>query len=544
MARRSDRYDDGRYEDERYEDRGYRDDDRYEDGGYEDDRYSEDSYEDAPYEDSEDDPYEGSGYDERYDDRYDRDRYDDRYDRGRYDDRYDNDRYDERYDDRYGDEDDEDDAYGAAAGRRKSARSSSHESRGSEKHAKSAHSAKASHSSHNSHSDSAHGSGSAKHRGSSKADRSGKDKGKKKTGRIILFAAEIIILLAVIGVLYFVTRVEKVGKVDLPVARLEQHISQEVKESAESGQMKGYKNLAFFGVDSTEGNLRSNTRSDSIIICSINEDTGDVKLVSVYRDTYLNLGNDSYNKCNAAYAKGGPEQAINMLNANMDLNIQDFVTIGFGGLTDVIDALGGVEISVEQDEISHLNNYQSTMAKEINYRGNGTYTEVTSPGLQTLNGLQATAYCRIRYTTGWDYKRAARQREVLYAAVAKAKKANVAQLTEIANSVFGEIYTSLDLSEIIDELALLQGYNFQSEDTDQMRNGFPQEELRIQANLGKAVGDSVVPRSLADNVRWLHKFLFDEEDYQVSQTVQSYSNVIDSNTGGAVHEPMTDADHT
>lgn len=114
-----------------------------------------------------------------------------------------------------------------------------------------------------------------------------------------------------------------------------------MNENVENNEvMQGYRNIALFGVDSQEGSLGKGTRSDTIIIASINQDTGDVKLVSVFRDTYLNLGNDNYNKCNAAYAKGGPEQAIMMLNKNLDMNITDYVTVGFDGLIEVIDALG------------------------------------------------------------------------------------------------------------------------------------------------------------------------------------------------------------
>lgn len=369
------------------------------------------------------------------------------------------------------------------------------------------------------------------------------NKGKSRK-RIVFLIIELLVLLLVLGALYLVTRVDKVEKADLPEEVIEENISQEVKESAETGMMKGYRNLVFFGVDSTKGDLRQNTRSDAIMICSINEDTGEVKLVSVYRDTLLNLYNDEYNKCNAAYAKGGPEQAINMLNMNLDLNITDFVTVGFGGLTDVVDALHGIEISVEEDEISHLNNYQSTMAKEINYRGNGTYDEVTQPGLQTLNGLQATAYCRIRYTSGWDYKRAARQREVLYAVMDKAKTASPAELAQIANNAFSKVYTSLDLQEILDYASVLQNYSFSEENTEEMQNGFPQLDQRIQANLGGALGDCVIPRDLDDNVVWLHQFLFGDKDYQVSEMVQYCSNHIADMTEGAVPEEMTDADHT
>ncbi len=345
---------------------------------------------------------------------------------------------------------------------------------------------------------------------------SAREREKKKRGKIILFIVEIFILLIMVAVLYAVLKVEKVGKVDLNEEKLV--INEEVKERAETTKMKGYRNIALFGVDSTTGALAKNTRSDTIIIASINLDTGDCKLVSVYRDTYLNLSNDTYNKCNAAYMKGGPEMAINMLNMNLDMNITDFITVGFAGLADTIDALGGVMIDVDEAEINHLNSYQFTMAEDLKR----PYKEVTSTGYQLLTGLQATAYCRIRYTAGDDFKRTERQREVIMAMADKAKTASAATLNQIANDVFNEIYTSLDLTEIVELLGGISDYNI----VDQA--GFPYEEYRTTGTIGSK-GSCVIPVDLKESVEWLHKFLFDEA-YTASSEVQSYSEKIRSDT--------------
>ncbi len=225
-------------------------------------------------------------------------------------------------------------------------------------------------------------------KGSGKKASSRKAQAKKQRRRIIIFIIEIIILVIAVFVLYTVLSGTKSGKLDLDENEI--IINPQVKE-AEETTMKGYRNIALFGVDSTTGALTKNTRSDTIMIASINQDTGECRLVSVYRDTYLNLSNDSYNKCNAAYAKGGPEMAINMLNMNLDLNITDFVTVGFAGLTDTIDALGGVYIDVDDSEISHLNNYQLCIAEDLKR----SYTPVSSTGYQLLDGLQATVVSAI-----------------------------------------------------------------------------------------------------------------------------------------------------
>lgn len=345
-----------------------------------------------------------------------------------------------------------------------------------------------------------------------------KQQAKKQRRRIIIFIIEIIILVIAVVVLYGVMKGTGTGKVEL---NDEDIIINDTVEKAQETTMKGYRNIALFGVDSTTGALTKNTRSDTIMIASINQDTGECKLVSVYRDTFLNLSNDSYNKCNAAYAKGGPEQAINMLNMNLDMNITDFVTVGFAGLTDTIDALGGVMIDVDSSEISHLNNYQLCIAEDLKR----SYTPVEETGYQLLDGLQATGYCRIRYTAGDDFKRAERQREVLLAVADQAKKASLPQLTSTADAVFDEVYTSLDLAEIVDMLGNVGTYYISD------HAGFPQETNRTVATIGSK-GSCVIPLSLEDNVRWLHKFLFDADDYEPSETVKRCSEKIYEETNG------------
>ena len=368
---------------------------------------------------------------------------------------------------------------------------------------------------------SSHSSG---HKGSGKKSSgkksSKKAQAKKQRRRIIIFIIEIIILVIAVFVLYSVLSGTKSGKLDLDEDKI--IINEQVRD-AEETTMRGYRNIALFGVDSTTGALTKNTRSDTIMIASINQDTGECKLVSVFRDTYLNLSNDSYNKCNAAYAKGGPEMAINMLNMNLDLNITDFVTVGFAGLTDTIDALGGVYIDVDNAEIGHLNNYQLCIAEDLKR----SYRPVESTGYQLLDGLQATGYCRIRYTAGDDFKRAERQREVLSAVADQAKKASLPQLTETANAVFDEVYTSLDLTEIVEMLGNVTNYYIS--DTA----GFPQENNRATGTIGSK-GSCVIPVNLEDNVRWLHQFLFDDYDYEPSARVKECSDKIYSDTNGYI----------
>lgn len=341
---------------------------------------------------------------------------------------------------------------------------------------------------------------------------SAKAKAKKKRKRILLFVGEILLLAVMLLVLWGVTRTEKVGYLEIPEEDIviNESVSEEQLEV-----MKGYRNVALFGVDSTVGALTKNTRSDTIIIASINQDTKEIKLVSLYRDTFLNLGNDKYNKCNTAYAVGGPKQAISMLNANLDLNISEFVTVGFAGLVDVVDALGGIPMEITNAEIVHLNNYQYGIAENLKR----DYKPVTSAGMQVLDGMQATGYCRIRYTKGDDFRRAERQRDVLKAIMDKSKEASVTQLIEIANNVFEEVYTSFGLTEITELLGEASEYKVVADD------GFPREDMRWTGNIGSP-GDCIVPNDLVGNVSWLHEFLFDESGYVPSNEVQGYSSHI------------------
>ncbi len=349
---------------------------------------------------------------------------------------------------------------------------------------------------------------------------------KKKQKRIILFMVEILVLAVLVAILYTVLKTGNIQKITVN----EDNITTELNENVVNNEaLKGYRNIALFGVDSRDGDLGKGTRSDTIIVASINEDTGDIKLCSVYRDTYMNLSNDSYNKCNSAYAKGGPEQAIIMLNMNLDLNITDYVTVGFEGLTQTIDALGGVYIDVTEAEIPHLNNYQISMVgtttdgKTFTATEGKDYTAVTTPGYQKLNGLQATAYCRIRYI-GDDFERARRQRDVLSAVMEQAKKASASDLNKILNKVLPNVATSLDVDEMVGMLSNVAKYNIVGKD------GFPFESNRATGKVG-GKGSCVIPNNLAENVALLHEFLFNESGYTVSKEVQSYSNKIASDTG-------------
>ena len=344
----------------------------------------------------------------------------------------------------------------------------------------------------------------------------------KKRRRIILFTLELLLLVVLGVVLWGVLKQTSTQKININEEEIVQQFNQTVEENA---AMKGYRNIALFGIDARDDDLGKGNRSDTIMIASINLDTCEVRLMSVYRDTYMNLGNDKYSKCNAAYAAGGPQQAVMMLNMNLDMNITDYVSVGFLGMIDVIDNLGGVQIDVREEEIQHLNNYQASMfSTESQAKITDDYVKVTQPGLQTLNGMQATAYCRIRATAGDDFRRAERQRTVLMAIMEKAKSASFSELNAALDSALPHVATSLDTSEMLDVLKDVAKYSIVAND------GFPFEDSRATGKVG-AAGSCVIPLSLESNVVKLHQFFFDSEEYTPSDEVKSYSSRVAKDTG-------------
>ena len=337
---------------------------------------------------------------------------------------------------------------------------------------------------------------------------------KRRTRRRVLFAVEVLILLILAVGIYVASKLDKVQKKD--VSEDDIIINEEIS-SEEAEVLSGYTNIALYGIDSREGKLDIEAHSDTLMIASINNKTKEIKLVSVYRDTYLDNTNGEYRKATECYYFGGPERSMNMLNKNLDLNIKDFVTVDFGVLADVVDELGGIEIDVQEDELTHLNNYQvegsQVTGKEI--------VTVESAGLQTLNGLQTLSYCRIRYTEGNDFKRSERQRTVLEKIIAKAKTTDLLTLNSIIDKVAPDLLTSLSTAEILSLAKDVASYDM-GETT-----GFPFDYQT--ANI--SAGDCVVPVNLSNNVLQLHQWMFGSNGYTPSSTVQEISNTIINNTG-------------
>lgn len=333
--------------------------------------------------------------------------------------------------------------------------------------------------------------------------------------KALLLVAEILVLLILAIVLFLITKFSKIQKEQLNLENIviNEDLSEETKEL-----MSNYQTIALFGLDNRKNGSLSSGRSDVIMLANINRKTHEVKLVSIYRDTYLNTGNDIYEKCNAAYARGGPEQAISMLNSNLDLAITDYVTVDFNAIIECIDLLGGVDMTITDEEATLMLGY----IRELNELTDHTSKCPTSGGTYTLDGVQATAFARIRYGGGDDYKRTERQRAVIAAMVDKAQKSNLKTINALINQVFGDIQTSFSNADLI----ALAADVFQYKITD--TSGFPFE--KVTHKYAKE-GDVVIPCDLSSNVTALHEFLFGNTTYAPSNTVRKNSSDIINKTG-------------
>ncbi|TAH71162.1 MAG: LytR family transcriptional regulator [Anaerolineaceae bacterium] len=333
-------------------------------------------------------------------------------------------------------------------------------------------------------------------------------KGKRKIWLTTLLIIEAIFLILIILFTWGYKKLEET------IDKIPRDISQdeEIIEPPEVIIPEGYKNFLIFGVDTRDNSLKKGN-SDTIIVVSINNKTHDVKMVSIYRDTYAFIPNIGYDKINAAYANGGYSLAINTINLNYDLDIRKYVTVNFQIVVEAVDYLGGITLDITKEELKYLNGY----VRELN-KVNGTDVPgLKSAGTQNVNGTQATAYARIRYTAGGDFKRTERQRIVLDKMFEKAKKLGIAKLNKMVDKFLPMIYTNLSNKDIIDLLKYFFSYDIVEQ------TGFPfEKEAKTYQRLSY-----VFPINLYENVAKLHLMLFEEENYIPSANVQDYSSYIE-----------------
>lgn len=304
----------------------------------------------------------------------------------------------------------------------------------------------------------------------------------------------ILILLGLtlgIGYAFISDKLSNVNFVDIDEANIELN-------SGVEQELKDYRNIAIFGLDSRDDSF-SNSRSDCIIIVSINKKTNDVKLTSVYRDTYVDIEGHGLDKITHAYAYGGPELAINTLNKNLDLNITEFVTVNFDTVETIVDSIGGITLTITDSE-----------ASQIGFSSGGTYT---------LDGKEALAYSRIRKIDS-DYQRTERMRTVLEAVFNKVKKQELSEISNFVDIVLPHISTNMSTNSIISLVPSAVFYKI----TDS--TGWPYDVSGYSSDAWYGV-----PVTLESNVKEFHQNIFGISDYTPSETVEEISDSIIAETG-------------
>lgn len=331
----------------------------------------------------------------------------------------------------------------------------------------------------------------------------------KRKKRAIFLVVEVLILSVLSVVAYGMMKMDKINVQDIQTNVTNKNLN-----------LDDYTNVALFGLDARIGET-DGVRSDTIIVASIDNKNKKINLISVFRDTFLQQKDGTYDKANSAYAYGGAQEAVDMLNKNLDLDIEDYASVNFKALADVVDLLGGIEIELTLEEIGHLNNY-SVETSEVTGL---SYTPLPAEaGNYNLSGVQAVSYARIRYTDGGDFKRAERQRIVLEKIMQGLKKAGILKLNKIIDKVLPEVTTSLDMKQMLQMAEYLIEYDMGS------TTGFPFENQTPDYISGYS-GSYVVPVNLQANVEELHATLFAGKEYEPSETLVQISNEIIYMTG-------------
>ena len=334
----------------------------------------------------------------------------------------------------------------------------------------------------------------------------------KIIGIILLVIVVLIVIAAGIGLGFVYSKLGKMNVQELDETDI--GIDEEIKV-----KLSKYRNIAIFGIDSREDDYGLGNRSDCIIIASLNQETKDIKLISVYRDTYMQIGHNGkqiLDKVTHAYSYGGAQNAVKALNANLDLNITEYVTVNFDAVIAAVDAMGGITIDIDSSELEYINQYINGTSESSGVDS----SNITKTGRQTLDGVQAVAYSRIRYTAGGDHKRTERMRTVIEAMLTKAKTLSLGKLNKLVDTILPRVSTNITATEILSLVPNIASFNIDAS------MGWPYETRGTQTGIYYGV-----PVTLESNVEKLHKEVFEQPDYVVSETVKNISDQIIKKTG-------------
>ncbi len=272
-----------------------------------------------------------------------------------------------------------------------------------------------------------------------------KDKKKMKNSIKVILTILLVIVLIITCVLgYIYTKLSKINfeaidKTDLEVNK---NIYNEVSNTISKIEFNNVKSVVFFGIDTRDTEGGYSGRSDTIMIASINPQNKGVSLVSIPRDTYVNIPGYGKDKINHSYAFGKEQLAIKTINSNFGLNLTEYVTIDFVGLIHVINKLGGIELNITNEELSYINNHS-----KISYDMTGNKIKMlTTSGLVNLSGEQALTHSRNR-TVGNDFTRASRQRTVIEAIIKKLSLLGINDIMGVSDSILSEVKTNINVTE-------------------------------------------------------------------------------------------------
>ena len=370
---------------------------------------------------------------------------------------------------------------------------------------------------------------------------------KQRRRRLIIIGVEVILMLVLAGCCYAVSMMgllqrHKTNKANVYKPSYETITNDEGEKINYSETLdEGYRNILVIGVDARDNQSLTETgvNADVMMIVSINNNTKDIKLVSVYRDTYLKMakGSPEYEKANHQLTIGTPEDVMNMLNMNLDLNIEDYVLVNWSAVAKAIDLLGGIDNVEITEDLLTVGKIDGYITDVVNYTGIPG-TQLKEPGVYTLTGVQAVAYCRVRYV-GYDYGRTQRQREVVTKMLDKLKSNFLDKVDELAKAVFPNIATNIDMFDLLDLASDAGKYTISGQ------TGFPFDKYAESQYIGNVpISYPVIPVTLETNVQKLHKYLFDAKEYNATAKVKEISQYIEDLSD--IHEgavPTVDVDN-
>lgn len=292
-------------------------------------------------------------------------------------------------------------------------------------------------------------------------------------------------------------------------------IIEEPEEDTEKNELDGIEikdvkdisNILLIGCDAR--NTEEPSRSDSMMILSIDKIHGKLKLTSIMRDTYADIPEHGHQKLNHSFFFGGPELLIETIENNFKIDIDHYAIINFYGFKDLIDAMGGLEIDIKEDEISPLNDVISGTKKELDDI-EGIEKEaifIENAGKQTLNGLQTLAYARVRHVGNGDFDRMGRQRHIIELTMDKFKSTPITQYPKIITKFLPYIDTDMDFIDIVS-----YGYAVYNMDTfTPVQMQMPVNELSRGIILDKK--GWVLIMDQRQNIQILHDFIYEDKEY-------------------------------